>query len=285
MSTSFRFPAKIRFRFPAKIPSPRVSQSVATYPLFFVRRRPARTRPAARNNRPTDAPPSIIVLYHSIDQIMTVPPRHLFSRIILLGIAILCPSQCRISGGGGGGSGSVGVASALLVSAFSPSPPSHHHHGYASRRQPHQRHYAGCYHSSYPIQQLPIFHNHHSTSLIRRNHIISSSSSTTTTTTTTTTRLHSFFGLGPAEIAIVALASLVVIGPSKLLNFSKEAGNIAGKTAAAGFGEEWSEELKSIPEEFRKGVELGEIEARSRKAKVMENADMDDSRDDGVNDS
>jgi Sec-independent protein translocase protein TatA len=212
---------------------------------------------------------------------MTVPPRHLFSRIILLGIAILCPSQCRISiSGGGGGCGSGSVESALSVSAFSPSPPSHHHHGYASRRQPHQRHYAGCYyHSSYPIHQLPVFHNHHSTSLIRRNHIISSSS---TTTKTTSTCLHSFFGLGPAEIAIVALASLVVIGPSKLLDFSKEAGNIAGKTAAAGMGvgEEWSEELKSIPEEFRKGVELGEIEARSRKAKVMENADMDDSRDD-----
>ena len=206
---------------------------------------------------------------------MTVPPRHVLSRIILIG------SISVIIWSGGGGSGSVGVESALLVSAFSPSP-SQHHHGYASRRQPHQRHYAGCYHSSYPIHQLPVFHNHHSTSLLRRNPIISSSLSTTTTTTTTC--LHSFFGLGPAELAIVALASLVVIGPSKLLDFSKEAGNIAGKTAA-GFGEEWSDELKSIPEEFRKGVELGEIEARSRKAKVMENANIDDAGDVSVNDS
>ena len=34
-------------------------------------------------------------------------------------------------------------------------------------------------------------------------------------------------------------------------------------------GDEWTE-LKAIPEEFEKGVEEGEIEARSRKAKDME---------------
>lgn len=64
------------------------------------------------------------------------------------------------------------------------------------------------------------------------------------------------------------MAGLVVIGPSKLLQFSKEAGSVAGQTAT-GFGDEWSE-LKAIPEEFQKGVEEGEIEARSRKAKVMD---------------
>lgn len=80
--------------------------------------------------------------------------------------------------------------------------------------------------------------------------------------------MHSFFGLGPAEILIVAIAGLVVIGPSKLLEFSKEAGSVAGKTASE-MGEDWSE-LKAIPEEFQKGVEEGEIEARSRKAKDME---------------
>ena len=83
------------------------------------------------------------------------------------------------------------------------------------------------------------------------------------------------FGLGPAELTIVAVAALIVIGPSKLLEFSKEAGSVAGKTVSGvnGMGEEWSEELKAIPEEFRKGVELGEMEARSRKAKVMTNVD------------
>lgn len=81
--------------------------------------------------------------------------------------------------------------------------------------------------------------------------------------TVTTSSLQSFFGLGPAELAIVALSGLVLIGPSKLAQFSKEAGSVAGK-----MGDEWSE-LKSIPEEFQKGVEEGEIEARSRKAKDM----------------
>ena len=78
------------------------------------------------------------------------------------------------------------------------------------------------------------------------------------------TRLQSFFGLGPGELILIFLAGLIVIGPSKLLQFSK----VAGKTAA-GLGDEWSE-IKSIPEEFQKGMEEGEIEARSRKAKVMD---------------
>ena len=82
------------------------------------------------------------------------------------------------------------------------------------------------------------------------------------------TRLQSFFGLGPGELILIFLAGLIVIGPSKLLQFSKEAGEVAGKTAA-GLGDEWSE-IKSIPEEFQKGMEEGEIEARSRKAKVMD---------------
>jgi len=34
-------------------------------------------------------------------------------------------------------------------------------------------------------------------------------------------------------------------------------------------GDEWNE-LKAIPEEFQKGVEEGEIDARSRKAKDMD---------------
>lgn len=84
----------------------------------------------------------------------------------------------------------------------------------------------------------------------------------------TTTNLPSFFGLGPAELVIVAIAGLVLVGPSKLAEFSKEAGSVAGKTAL-GMGDEWSD-LKSIPEEFQKGVKEGEIEARSRKAKDME---------------
>ena len=87
-------------------------------------------------------------------------------------------------------------------------------------------------------------------------------------TITTTTRLQSFFGLGPGELILIAIAGLLVVGPTKLLRLSKEAGEVAGKTAS-GFGDEW-DEIKSIPEEFQKGVEEGEIEARSRKARVMD---------------
>ena len=83
-----------------------------------------------------------------------------------------------------------------------------------------------------------------------------------------TTRLQSFFGLGPGELILIAIAGLLVVGPTKLLRLSKEAGEVAGKTAS-GLGDEW-DEIKSIPEEFQKGVEEGEIEARSRKAKVMD---------------
>lgn len=45
---------------------------------------------------------------------------------------------------------------------------------------------------------------------------------------------------------------------------------MAGKEAAA-----WKE-LKNIPEEFQKGLEEGEIETRSKKAKVMEKVDQED---------
>jgi len=92
------------------------------------------------------------------------------------------------------------------------------------------------------------------------------------------TRLHSLFGLGPAEVAIVLVAGLVVMGPSKLLEFSRGAGEAAAKTVA-GAGDEWGTGLSSIPEEFRKGLEEGEIEARGRKARRMD--DVDDSDDGG----
>ena len=101
--------------------------------------------------------------------------------------------------------------------------------------------------------------------------IISSNRHTSTISsrrTLTTTSLQSFFGLGPGELILIAIAGLLVVGPTKLLRLSKEAGEVAGKTTS-GLGDEW-DEIKSIPEEFQKGVEEGEIEARSRKAKVMD---------------
>jgi len=102
--------------------------------------------------------------------------------------------------------------------------------------------------------------------IISNRHHISTISSRSTKTKTT--RLQSFFGLGPGELILIAIAGLLVVGPTKLLRLSKEAGEVAGKTAS-GLGDEW-DEIKSIPEEFQKGVEEGEIEARSRKAKVMD---------------
>lgn len=100
-----------------------------------------------------------------------------------------------------------------------------------------------------------------------------SSSNTIINNRNNNTQLQSFFGLGPAELILIAIAGLIFIGPSKLLEFSKEAGSVAGKTASS-MGDEWSD-LKSIPEEFQKGVEEGEIEARSRKAKVMDDVGED----------
>jgi len=70
---------------------------------------------------------------------------------------------------------------------------------------------------------------------------------------------------------LIAVAGLIVVGPSKILEFSRDAGEVAGKSAS-GLGDEWSE-LKAIPEEFQKGVEEGETEWKSRRAKVMDDVD------------
>lgn len=200
---------------------------------------------------------------------MTQPPRHYFSRILLLGMAML------FSWRGGRESSASFLASAFLPNYYSTVQSIDCTSASSSTADPRRRiqrqRQPSCHHSLSSIQQLRIIHTQ--STLRNRN------TSFTVTTTTSSSSLHSFFGLGPAELAIVAVASLLVIGPSNLLNFSKEAGNIAGKTAAS-MGEEWNgEKLKNIPEEFRKGVEMGEIEARSRKAKVMTNVEKDDTDD------
>ena len=84
------------------------------------------------------------------------------------------------------------------------------------------------------------------------------------------TQLYSLFGLGPGEISIVLLASLLVIGPSKLIQLARSAGSTTGKTTS-NISTEWIDGIKSIPAEFSKGVEIGEIDARSRKARTMDN--------------
>jgi sec-independent protein translocase protein TatA len=74
------------------------------------------------------------------------------------------------------------------------------------------------------------------------------------------------FGLGLPEIALILVAAVFLIGPQKLGEFVKESGKTAGELA---------DELKNVPQEFQKGMEEGEMEARSRKAKQMKPVDKD----------
>lgn len=68
----------------------------------------------------------------------------------------------------------------------------------------------------------------------------------------------SFFGLGLPEIAIILVAAAFLLGPRKIAELGRDAGKM-------------TKELKKVPEEFQKGLEEGEIEARSKRAKLMEN--------------
>ena len=70
----------------------------------------------------------------------------------------------------------------------------------------------------------------------------------------------SLFGLGGPELAIILVAAAFLLGPQKIAELGKDAGKIAG-------------ELKEVPKEFQKGLEEGEVEARSRKAKPVEPSD------------
>jgi sec-independent protein translocase protein TatA len=69
------------------------------------------------------------------------------------------------------------------------------------------------------------------------------------------------FGLGLPEIAIILVAGLLVLGPEKISEMVRASGQVAG---------ELKNELRDVPEEFKKGLEEGETNARSSKAKKME---------------
>ncbi len=77
---------------------------------------------------------------------------------------------------------------------------------------------------------------------------------------------------------MVLVAGLVIVGPSKLLELSRGAGEAAGKTGAGG-ANKWGTGLRLIPEEFRRGLEDREIEAQGCKARRM--ADIGDADTDG----
>ncbi len=68
------------------------------------------------------------------------------------------------------------------------------------------------------------------------------------------------FGLGGAEIAVIVVLGVFLLGPQKISELGRQAGRA-------------SSDFKDIPKEFQKGLEEGEIEARSNKAKEMDNVD------------
>ena len=65
------------------------------------------------------------------------------------------------------------------------------------------------------------------------------------------------FGLGTPEIAIIAGVALLVLGPDQVKKLAKDVGKI-------------SAELKQVPEEFNKGVEVGTQELAEKKAATLE---------------
>jgi len=67
------------------------------------------------------------------------------------------------------------------------------------------------------------------------------------------------FGLGTPEIAIIAAVALVVLGPDQVKKMAKEVGKV-------------SAELKQVPEEFNKGMEVGQKELAEKKPPTPEEA-------------
>ena len=61
------------------------------------------------------------------------------------------------------------------------------------------------------------------------------------------------FGLGTPELAIIAGVALLVLGPDQVKKMAKDVGKI-------------SAELKQVPEEFNKGIEVGTAELEAKKA-------------------
>lgn len=85
------------------------------------------------------------------------------------------------------------------------------------------------------------------------------------------TQLMGLFGLGTGEIFLILIGIGIVLGPQKLLDMARSSPQILS---------EYKDELSKIPEEFQKGMEEGEIEARSRKAKPVKKVDVATNKDD-----
>ena len=65
------------------------------------------------------------------------------------------------------------------------------------------------------------------------------------------------FGLGTPELAIIAVVGLLVLGPDQVKKLAKDVGKV-------------SAELKQVPEEFNKGMEVGQEELAKKKAGLPE---------------
>mmetsp|Transcript_21418 Transcript_21418/g.35448 ORF Transcript_21418/g.35448 Transcript_21418/m.35448 type:complete len:145 (+) Transcript_21418:108-542(+) len=78
----------------------------------------------------------------------------------------------------------------------------------------------------------------------------------------------SLFGLGAPELAIILLAALFLLGPEKIMEVVRSSGQVAG---------ELKNELREVPEEFKKGLEEGEGNVRSKSAKQMDSIPEEDS--------
>ena len=67
------------------------------------------------------------------------------------------------------------------------------------------------------------------------------------------------FGLGTPELAVIAGIALLVLGPDQVKKLAKDVGKV-------------SAELKQVPEEFNKGMEVGAEELEKKKAATLEGA-------------
>lgn len=77
--------------------------------------------------------------------------------------------------------------------------------------------------------------------------------------------------MGFAEIAIIGVILGFILGPEKIMDLLRSSGSTAN---------EFKNELSKVPDEFKKGLEEGELEVRSRKAKRIKVVSRDDTDED-----
>jgi len=68
------------------------------------------------------------------------------------------------------------------------------------------------------------------------------------------------FGMGTPELAIIAGVALLVLGPEQVKKLAKDVGKV-------------SAELKQVPEEFNKGMAVGQEELDKKKEATLSASD------------